>query len=294
MGGNTRDGSTPFSRMTEAPASRGLSRFRTREACICRSRPMTSWAVAMPVCAGRIHGSRRGSARARGCPTVVNVGAGAGSYEPADRRGHRGRALGRDDRAAAGRRGAGRKGQRGSAAVRGRRFDAAMAVLTVHHWADLGVGLRELRRVARRRMRAGHLRTECAERTSGSPTTTSPRSSALKRRASASQRAPGGAAADERRIQPLPVPRDCADLFFAALWARPEMLLDDDVVRPMWVWQASPRRGGERAGSGSPPTSRAAPGSGATRTSRTKAELDVGLRLVVSELDDRSDRLTAA
>lgn len=31
--------------------------------------------------------------------------------------------------------------------------------------------------------------------------------------------------------------RDCSDLFFAALWGRPELLLDDRVVEPMWVWQ---------------------------------------------------------
>ena len=31
-------------------------------------------------------------------------------------------------------------------------FDAALAVNTVHHWADLEAGLRELRRVARTRI----------------------------------------------------------------------------------------------------------------------------------------------
>ena len=31
-------------------------------------------------------------------------------------------------------------------------FDAAMAVLTVHHWADLDAGLAEMRRVTRRRI----------------------------------------------------------------------------------------------------------------------------------------------
>jgi ubiquinone/menaquinone biosynthesis C-methylase UbiE len=31
-------------------------------------------------------------------------------------------------------------------------FDAAMAVLTVHHWSDVAAGLREMRRVARRQV----------------------------------------------------------------------------------------------------------------------------------------------
>jgi hypothetical protein len=32
------------------------------------------------------------------------------------------------------------------------------------------------------------------------------------------------------------VPRDCTDLFFFALWARPELFLDDEVVKSMWIW----------------------------------------------------------
>ena len=88
-----------------------------------------------------------GSAR-----TVLNVGAGSGSYEPADRyviavepssvmrsqrqrlnqvpavTGKRGDALPFDDQS----------------------FDACMALLTLHHWPDMGKGLRELKRVARR------------------------------------------------------------------------------------------------------------------------------------------------
>ena len=107
---------------------------------------------------------------------------------------------------------------------------------------------------------------------------------ALKRRASAtSERL--AALLPKASIQPLPVPRDCADLFFAALWARPEMLLDDAVVRPMWVWQSisaeGRREGRERLAAD------LASGAWERRYGhlRTKAELDVGLRLVVSELD---------
>jgi SAM-dependent methyltransferase len=82
--------------------------------------------------------------------TVVSVGAGAGSYEPRDRHVI---AIEPSDVMAAQRRPdlvpAIRAGA-GELPLRDRSVDAAMAVLTVHHWdADQGRGVRELRRVAR-------------------------------------------------------------------------------------------------------------------------------------------------
>ena len=82
--------------------------------------------------------------------TVVNVGAGAGSYEPRDRHvvaiepsdvmaAQRPRELAPAIRAAA-----------GALPLRDGAVDAAMAVLTLHHWDDARErGVRELRRVAR-------------------------------------------------------------------------------------------------------------------------------------------------
>src|SRR3954447_11610479 len=84
--------------------------------------------------------------------TVLNVGAGAGSYEPVDR------AVVAVEPSAAMIR------QRPAGAARVVRasaealpfdddsFDATLAVLTVHHWTDPVRGLRELRRVARDRV----------------------------------------------------------------------------------------------------------------------------------------------
>jgi hypothetical protein len=82
----------------------------------------------------------------------------------------------------------------------------------------------------------------------------------------------------------LPVSRECRDIFFAALWARPEMLFDEEAVRPMWVWQNIPEaardEGRERLAVDLE--------SGAWERRyghlRTQDELDVGLRIVVSEL----------
>lgn len=83
--------------------------------------------------------------------SVVNVGAGTGSYEPRDRYVI---AVEPSDVMAAQRPPTIPPALRGSAAdlpLRDDSTDAAMAVLTIHHWEDeLEQGIRELRRVARR------------------------------------------------------------------------------------------------------------------------------------------------
>src|SRR5207247_1084878 len=83
--------------------------------------------------------------------SVVNVGAGAGSYEPADRP-----VLAVEPSAAMLRQrrpGAAPAVQASATDLpfRDATFGAALAVLTVHHWPDRARGLAELGRVARRR-----------------------------------------------------------------------------------------------------------------------------------------------
>jgi SAM-dependent methyltransferase len=97
-----------------------------------------------PRLAGRIHAALGDAA------TVVNVGAGTGSYEPRDRyvvaiepsdvmAGQRPPELAPAIRASA-----------GELPLRDQSVDAAMAVLTIHHWdEERERGVRELRRVAR-------------------------------------------------------------------------------------------------------------------------------------------------
>src|SRR5262245_27708470 len=83
--------------------------------------------------------------------TVVNVGAGAGSYEPTDRylvAVEPSREMIRQRRSAA-------PVVHASATdlpFLDGAFDAALAVLTVHHWPDRTRGLRELARMTRRRV----------------------------------------------------------------------------------------------------------------------------------------------
>ena len=84
--------------------------------------------------------------------TVVNVGAGAGAYEPADRAVVAVEPSGtmiaqRPPRAAPCIQGVAEQ-----LPFRDRSLDASLGVLTIHHWADRAAGLGELRRVARRRV----------------------------------------------------------------------------------------------------------------------------------------------
>jgi hypothetical protein len=40
----------------------------------------------------------------------------------------------------------------------------------------------------------------------------------------------------DARVEPVPIPWDCADGFFEAYWRRPEAYLDEQVRRGMSVW----------------------------------------------------------
>lgn len=211
--------------------------------------------------------------------TVLNVGAGTGSYEPAEREVTAVEPSG--EMIAQRPAGAAPVVQASAEALPFAEdsFDAAMAVLTAHHWADLEAGLAEMLRVGRERIvivtfdHFGLADLWIAR-------DYFPEMLGLKRRAGATsgelmQRFPGATAS------PIPVPRDCTDLFFAALWARPEMLLDEEVLRPMWVWQSiseQARRGGrERL------VADLESGAWDERYGhlRDEEELDVGLRLVL-------------
>lgn len=82
--------------------------------------------------------------------TVLNVGAGTGSYEPADRQVV---AIEPSEVMLAQHSGSRRvQGEAECLPFPDARFDAAMAILTVHHWQDLMRGLMELKRVAGRQV----------------------------------------------------------------------------------------------------------------------------------------------
>lgn len=156
--------------------------------------------------------------------TVVNVGAGTGSYEPTDRpvipvEPSTAMALQRPPALPPA-----VLGVAESLPLADDTVDAAMGVLTVHHWADRSRGLAELVRVARRRIvlltidpevEAGmwlfrdYLPDVVAQDRHDFPT--------LEELAGA---------LGPTRVIDLPVPRDCTDGFLLAFWSRPEAVLD--------------------------------------------------------------------
>ncbi len=170
-------------------------------------------------CVAELIGRALGSAR-----SVLNVGAGAGSYEPCDRE---------------------TVAVEPSASMRAQRpnslptsidavaedlpfaddaFDASMATFTVHQWKDLDAGLAEMRRVTR------------------GPVIIMSCDPGLVRRFWLNEYAPDVLAAEARRYPTLhritaalgsgtsvwdvPIPLDCADGFNEAYYGRPERLLE--------------------------------------------------------------------
>lgn len=167
--------------------------------------------------------------------TVLNVGAGTGSYEPPDRQvlAVEPSALMRSQRlpdAAPCLAGAAEK-----LPFDDQSFDAAMAVCTVHHWQDPIAGLRELRRVARRVV--VFLFDTSDPRQFWLARDYLPEFAALRAcRVLASL--PELAGAVGARTEPVLIPWDCADGFFEAYWRRPEAYLDENVRRGVSVWDA--------------------------------------------------------
>jgi SAM-dependent methyltransferase len=158
--------------------------------------------------------------------SVVNVGAGAGSYEPSDRRvvavELTSQMLEQRPADAAPAVQATAEWLPFAAAA----FDAALAVLTVHHWTDLELGLSELRRVARRQVilsfdvsRQGELWL-VRDYVPACIALEKARAPTMKRTLSL---------LENPRVEEVPIPADCTDGFCGAYWQRPGAYLDPDV-----------------------------------------------------------------
>ncbi len=164
---------------------------------------------------------------------MLNVGAGAGSYEPDDRwvlavepsatmRAQRplGAAPAIDARAEA-------------LPLDDGAVDAAMACVTIHHWESPEAGLAELRRVARGPVviftfELDHLPAWQLEYLREGVAKEQPRFPAIDDVAAAL----GG----HTRVERIPTPGDCTDGFFEAFWRRPEQLLDPEIRGAQSVW----------------------------------------------------------
>jgi SAM-dependent methyltransferase len=153
--------------------------------------------------------------------TVLNVGAGTGSYEPADRAvtavepslemiRQRSPAAARAVQASA-----------ESLPFGDDAFDASMAILTLHHWRDKVAGLKEMRRVTGGRIVL--LTFDPSHR----PWLTDylPELAALDEAQMPAISDYGRWLGDVRVVR-VPVPHDCTDGFLYAYWRRPEAYLD--------------------------------------------------------------------
>ena len=166
--------------------------------------------------------------------SLINVGAGAGSYEPEDmtvtpvepsasmrslRPAHLASAV---DAVAE------------DLPFADKVFDAALAAVTVHQWSDLGRGLAELRRVTRgpvvimtfdpvslRKFWLAEYAPEMMERESGRMPDLAELAAQL---------------TGKVRIDELSIPADCADGFAEAYFARPEAFLDPRVRTSQSAW----------------------------------------------------------
>jgi SAM-dependent methyltransferase len=185
-----------------------------------------------PRIAGRI-GSALGNAR-----TVVNVGAGSGSYEAPDRQ------------VIAVEPSAGMRAQRPAhlapaidAYAEALPFeddsvDAAMAIITIHHWQDPAAGLREMRRVAHGpvvvvtfdvdALADYWMITDYLPETLADDRERFPSIEAIV------------ATLGNARVEEVPIPLDCADGFFEAFYGRPEAYLDPAVRAAQSVWPRMP------------------------------------------------------
>jgi SAM-dependent methyltransferase len=166
--------------------------------------------------------------------TVLNVGAGTGSYEPpgCDVIAVEPSALMRAQRPA-------RAAPCVAAAAESlpfedQSFDAAMAVSTVHHWQDPIAGLREMRRVGRRVV----VFTVDASDTAWRDRFWLTRDYLPEAADFLVDWPPLPELAREigARIEPVLIPWDCADGFFEAYWRRPTAYLDEGVRRGISVW----------------------------------------------------------
>jgi SAM-dependent methyltransferase len=167
--------------------------------------------------------------------TVLNIGAGAGSYEPEDRylvavepsavmraqRMHNYKvpaviasaaSLPFDDHA----------------------FDASMALITVHHWPDIQKGVAELRRVTRQQIVIMTLDPDALEDFWNAQYF--PEIIDIEK-----QRFPKidfllTALNGTCEVHSIPIPLDCADGFQEAFYGRPEAFLDKEVRKAQSAW----------------------------------------------------------
>lgn len=214
--------------------------------------------------------------------SVLNVGAGCGSYEPADREVT---AVEPSPVMIA------QRPQNAAPAIqaavetlplRDKSVDATMCIFTMHHWNNVGKGLNEVLRVTRDRiviltvdpdvMAEMWLCRDYLPEIAEHDRRTFPSMEYLKERL------------PHFRVSTIPVPTDCTDGFCIAFWSRPEAILDPHIRQASSIWHLLPATVIEGALARLRRDLDSGDWDRRFGQLREQAALDVGLRLVVSEL----------
>lgn len=212
--------------------------------------------------------------------TVLNVGAGTGSYEPTDR------AVTPVEPSAPMRL---RRPAHLPAAIDAvaerlpfadRSFDASMTTFSVHQWRDLAGGLREMRRVTRGPLLV--LTCDPAELHRFWLSRYAPEVIAVEAKRYPAITAIGAALGSPIQVTPVAIPLDCTDGFQEAYYGRPEAMLDPGARLACSAWSFVPGSVAERLDIELGTDLRIGAWDAAYGHLRTQPQFDGSLRLIVS------------
>jgi SAM-dependent methyltransferase len=214
--------------------------------------------------------------------SVLNIGAGAGSYEPDDRE-----VIAVEPSAVM----IAQRPPNAAPAIQAvaeslpltdKSVDATMGVFTIQHWDDADRGLAELMRVTRERIVLLTLDLDVTA------TMWLARDYLPEMIEHEREMFPSiehlGAVLPGLQVETIPVPADCTDGFCIALWARPDAYLDPSVRRASSIWHLLPDMVVERGVERLRRDLQSGEWDRRNGQLRTRSALDVGLRLLTAKL----------
>lgn len=174
-------------------------------------------------------------AELEGMQTVLNVGAGAGSYEPPDKyvTAVEPSIVMRKQRLENGKVPA-INATADSLPFDDDSFDAVMAMVTVHHWPDMEKGLKELKRVAKKKVIVMTFDPDCLDDFWNAKYF--PEVIEIERQRYPNNELVVKALGGNCELKPIPIPLDCMDGFQEAFYGRPEAFLSEAVRKNQSAW----------------------------------------------------------
>lgn len=167
--------------------------------------------------------------------TILNVGAGAGSYEPTDRY------VVAVEPSVVMRRQRIKNGKTPAINAKAdylpfddNSFDASMAMVTVHHWPDINKGLKELRRVTKNQVVIMTFDPTCLDNFWNA--TYFPELIEVEKARYPTIDLIKASLGGTCEVVPIPIPLDCVDGFQEAFYGRPEAFLEKEVRLSQSAW----------------------------------------------------------